>query len=88
MSKCRKVVDTVSATALEDFLRTIHVNGVPLERSLPAKIKELKFSDEEADDMFRNLAPSKKRGTFVAQTAAELDRKLDEVLKRLEKPAK
>jgi len=87
MSKCRKIVDNISATALEDFLRTIHVNGVPLEKSLPAKIKELKFSDEEADDMFRNLAPTKK-GPFVAQTAMELDRKLDEVLKRLEKPTK
>lgn len=80
MSKCRKIVDSISATSLEDFLRSVHVNGVPLGRALPEKITDIKISEAETDQLM--AAPG--LGRFDRK-AAEIEKKLDAVLARLDK---
>lgn len=88
MSKCRPAVD-VHARAITDFLRSVHVNGKPLD--LPENIDQVHTNPRNDLNLVRTLDTEdlvQDARTFavteeLTDRIEQLDQRLDSILQRL-----
>lgn len=82
MSKCRPQVG-ISAQAITDFLKSVHVNGKPLE--LPSKIDSLHVNPRNQLNMMKAIdAKSLEVEAHAADISESLSVDIDERLRRLD----